>query len=131
MIEYNNDNYSSNSKDNNLLQNLRSNSFSRSPYKSPYNPPKQLNQGNMDILSQDRDTNFTTNSQMAFTKIPTSTKFQNTNFTPFSTKERDYLNDFNNQNQLNNHIESINRNSKIVPYNTTILNKFIDLLFNW
>lgn len=128
MIEYNNDNYSSNSNDNNLSQNLRGNSFSRSPYKSPYNPPKQEN---MDIMSQDRDTNFATNSQFAFTKLPTSTKFQNTNFTPFSTKERDYFNDSNNQAKLNNHIESIRRNSKLVPYNTTILNKFIDLLFNW
>lgn len=120
--------YDSNFKNqNNQFSNLNTNAFSHSPFKSPYeNKEKKYNNNIEDI-----DTNFTSNSNFGFTRIPTSAKMRHFDQSAFTQRESEIISNQPSKGFYNSPYETGKRYSKIIPYNSSFINKLVDLILNW
>lgn len=106
--------------------NLNTNPFSHSPFKSPYENKERKYDNNI----EDIDTNFTSNSNFGFTRIPTSAKMRNAYQSPFVQKENEFSNNPSKGFYSAPYVTE-KRQAKIIPYNSSFINKLIDLLLNW
>ena len=111
----------------NQFSNLNTNAFSHSPFKSPYESKQKTFNNNI----EDIDTNLTSNSNFGFTRIPTSAKMRNYGQSPFSLRESELISNQPPKGFYNSPYVTGKRYSKIIPYNSSIINKLVDLLLNW
>ena len=111
----------------NQFSNLNTNAFSNSPFKSPYESKQKTFNNNI----EDIDTNFTSNSNFGFTRIPTSAKMRNYGQSPFAQRESELISSQPPKGFYNSPYVTGKRYSKIIPYNSSIINKLVDFLLNW
>ena len=74
---------------------------------------------------------ITSNSNFGFTKIPTSAKMRNYGQSPFAQRESELISNQPPKGFYNSPYVTGKRYSKIIPYNSSIINKLVDLLLNW